>query len=49
MNVYFLVEGKRCERKLYPMWLTVVAPHLQRVESPSHATDNSFYLISGEG
>ncbi len=49
MNVYFLVEGKRCERKLYPMWLSYVAPHLNPISKPADATENSYFLISGEG
>lgn len=49
MNVYFLVEGRRCERKLYPAWLSAIAPHLQKVKSPRDASSNCYYLISGEG
>ncbi|MFO7775220.1 MAG: DUF4276 family protein [Candidatus Hydrogenedentota bacterium] len=49
MNVYFLVEGKRCERKLYPAWLSVIAPHLSQVSNPKAVSHNNYYLISGEG
>ncbi len=49
MNVYFLVEGRRCERKLYPSWLSYAAPRLKRVYNPFHADTNSYYLISAEG
>lgn len=33
MNIYFLVEGKRTERKVYPAWLAYLLPELQRVQS----------------
>lgn len=49
MNLYFLVEGKRCERKLYPAWLAQLAPHLTRVQQIQDVTTNCYYLISGEG
>ena len=48
MNIYFLVEGKT-ERKVYPKWLANLAPGLERVDSPSDATKNNYYLISGGG
>ena len=48
MNIYFLVEGKT-ERKVYPKWLAHLAPHLERVDAPSDATNNNYYLISGGG
>jgi hypothetical protein len=49
MNVYFLVEGRRCERKLYPSWLSVEVPHLRRIDAPRDASENTYFLISGEG
>ncbi|MDM8546887.1 hypothetical protein [Candidatus Venteria ishoeyi] len=48
MNIYFLVEGKT-ERKVYPKWLSHLAPTLKRVSSPSDAVNNNYYLISGGG
>lgn len=48
MNVYFLVEGKT-ERKVYPQWISHFVPALSRVDSPSEAVDNNYYLISGGG
>ncbi|MCI5119785.1 MAG: hypothetical protein D3908_01060, partial [Candidatus Electrothrix sp. AUS4] len=48
MNVYFLVEGKT-ERKVYPKWLAYLAPQLNRVDFPSDALENNYYLISGGG
>ncbi len=49
MNIYFLVEGRQCERRLYPLWLSYAVPELVRVNNPAQATSNSYFLISGEG
>lgn len=49
MNLYFLVEGRNCERKLYPKWLTHLLPSYSQVEQYQAATENSYYLISGQG
>jgi hypothetical protein len=49
MNVYFLVEGKRTERKVYPAWLGHLLPELRRVERLRDAVENNYYLISAEG
>lgn len=49
MNIYFLVEGKRTERKVYPAWLAYLLPELQRVQSYDEVDKNNYYLFSGEG
>lgn len=49
MNLYFLVEGKQTERKVYPKWLSILAPQLVQVAYADDAVDHHFYLISGEG
>lgn len=49
MNVYFLVEGKRTEKKVYPAWLSYLLPELQRVQSYDRVIKNNYYLFSGEG
>lgn len=49
MNLYFLVEGKQTERKVYPKWLSVLAPQFTQVKYAGDAVDNNFYLVSGEG
>ncbi len=49
MNLYFLVEGKRSERRLYPAWLAMLLPDHTRVENVQDAGVNNYYLISGEG
>lgn len=49
MNVYIVVEGKQTERKLYPSWIEHLAPFMKKISIPSDATNDSFYLVSGEG
>ncbi|MCB2264382.1 MAG: hypothetical protein LGR52_15805 [Candidatus Thiosymbion ectosymbiont of Robbea hypermnestra] len=48
MNVYFLVEGKT-EGKVYPKWISYLAPTLKRVDFPADVQNNNYYLISGGG
>ncbi len=49
MNLYFLVEGRRTERKVYPSWLSHLLPQFSKVDRHDLAVDNHYYLISGEG
>jgi myosin-crossreactive antigen len=49
MNLYFLVEGKRTEKKVYPAWLRHLLPELQRVDTYDLVNVKNYYLISGEG
>jgi hypothetical protein len=49
MNLYFLVEGKRTERKVYPKWLDILLPSFNRVDAPYKASGNNYFLISGNG
>lgn len=49
MNIYFLVEGKRTERKVYPAWLAYLLPELQQVKNYDEVEKNNYYLFSGEG
>ncbi len=49
MNIYFLVEGVRTEAKVYPSWLSILAPRLTRVNKYNEVSDNSYYLFSSEG
>lgn len=49
MNLYFLVEGKRTEKKLYPAWLDVLVPALNRVDDLNEVASCSYYIFSGEG
>lgn len=49
MNIYFLVEGKRTEKKVYPRWLSILIPELIRVNSHLDIIKNNYYLFSGNG
>lgn len=48
LNLYFLVEGKRTEARVYPEWLKQLLPRYTRVPSPDEAAGTSYFLISGE-
>jgi hypothetical protein len=49
MNIYFLVEGKRTEMKVYPKWLSYLVPELQRSVNFNTVTKNSYFIFSGNG
>ncbi len=49
MNLYFIVEGRRTEARVYPRWFTHLLPNHNRVQAADEAATNSYYLISGEG
>lgn len=49
MNLDFLLEGKRTERKVYPMWLSILKPAMVKISYAADANDNNYYLMSGEG
>lgn len=49
MNLYFLVEGRRTERKVYPQWLSVLLPQLSEVRSAAEVSAHSYYIFSGNG
>lgn len=49
MNAYIIVEGERTEMEVYPRWLSILAPHLCRVDNPLDMTDNNYYLFTGGG
>jgi hypothetical protein len=49
VNIYFLVEGKRTEMKVYPKWLSILIPELQKVSNPREVTINNYYMFSGNG
>ena len=49
MNVYFLVEGKRTEMRVYPKWLSSLAPRLNKVRFYHEVCTNQYVLFSGEG
>lgn len=45
----FWIEGKRTEKKVYPAWLSILTPHLKKVNIAGDVSDDNYYLISGEG
>ena len=49
MNLYFIVEGRRTEKKVYPAWIKHLIPELKRVNWAYEATKNNFYLFNGNG
>ena len=49
MNLYFLVEGKRTEKKVYPAWLSHLAPNLKRVQFIEELDECGYFIFSGEG
>ena len=49
MNVYFLVEGKRTERKVYPKWLSMLLPNLKFVNFFQDVVSNNYKIFSGDG
>ena len=49
MNIYFLVEGKRTEKKIYPKWLSYLVPELKRVQWYHQVVDNNYCIFTGDG
>jgi hypothetical protein len=49
MNIYFLVEGKRTEMKVYPKWLSYLVPELQRSTTFNAVVKNNYFIFSGNG
>jgi len=49
MNLYFLVEGRRTEKKVYSAWIHHVFPHLRKAATIDEVESNHFFIISGNG
>ncbi len=49
MNIYFIVEGRRTEKKVYPAWLSHLIPDLIRINWAFEAENNNYYLFNGNG
>ena len=49
MRIYFLVEGRRTESKVYRAWLSHLIPELSRMDRYNEATTSGYFLISAEG
>lgn len=49
MNIYFLVEGRRTEKKVYPKWLSLLIPKITEVKHPTQVVDKNYYIFNGNG
>lgn len=49
MNLYFIVEGRRTEYKIYPAWLQQLLPDHQRISVVTEAQRKNYYLAHGQG
>jgi len=49
MNLYFIVEGRRTEKIVYPAWLSHQIPRLNPVSWAFQAVNNNYYLFNGNG
>lgn len=49
MNIYFLVEGKRTEKKVYPQWLSHLLPEFTQVKQFDEAVERNYFLFSSGG
>ena len=49
MNIYFLVEGRRTEKKVYPKWLSHLLPNLIEVADPFEINNDNYYVFNGNG
>ncbi len=49
MNLYFLVEGKRTEHRIYPKWIERLCPNLTRKEAAHEVDHDCYCLKSGRG
>jgi hypothetical protein len=49
MNIYFLVEGRRTEKKVYPKWISILLPELSEVKNVFLVRNNNYLVFSGNG
>lgn len=49
MSFYLMVEGRATEPKVYPSWISYLAPHYKQVKDHTLAADNNYYLFSAMG
>lgn len=49
MNLYFLVEGRHTEKKVYPKLLSYLCRKLTQIQFPDQAIENNFYVLTGGG
>lgn len=49
MNIYMIVEGAVTETKVYPAWLSILAPNMKRIDDAWSVSHDNYYLFSGGG
>jgi len=49
LNLYFVVEGRRSEPRVYKAWINLVFPELSQVQRLEDINDNSFVMMAGNG
>jgi hypothetical protein len=49
MNIYFLVEGRRTEKKVYPKWISILLPELSEVKNVFLVKKNNYLVFTGNG
>lgn len=49
MNLYFLLEGERTEKRVYGSWIQFAFPGLRLIERIEDATEDCFRLLAGGG
>jgi len=49
INIYFLVEGRRTEKKVYPKWISTLLPELTEVKSAFLIQSKNYFVFSGNG
>lgn len=49
MNVYMIVEGAETETKVYPAWMSVLAPNMKKIDDAWMVSHDNYYLFSGGG
>ncbi len=49
MKIYFLVEGRRTEPRIYPYWLSYLIPELSKLQRFDENCINGYFIFSGFG
>lgn len=49
MKIYFLVEGRRTEPRIYPYWLSYMIPELAKLQRFDEDCLNGYFIFSGFG
>jgi hypothetical protein len=49
MNLYIIVEGRRTEKKIYPVWIKYVNPTLRQISNLDEFTTDCYIIYSAQG